>query len=291
MATTNSKGSKNNPYTMSEYESLADAGNWAGGYVRDDSGNVTYIMKEITVTGYSCGSRGSGSGSGDFQFASYTSFSGEQSMNDDDNDGEYGNGGGSGGSGGGNGGSSGGSGNGGSGGGSGSSGGGNTGTGNNVPDLSNKVTFFGFQNADKTGCLNRCKEMLESAGGELTGEDIPMGVYQDKRVIGPVENYINGILYIEEQLNKGFPVIVYVDYKDGCGVGSTKNDKAGDHAIIIVGGSCACGFHFYDPATGNEGQGTSTSNRLIYQDGMLQCDCICTGKSKHYKLSSIRINK
>lgn len=289
MAQSGSKGSISNPYTMSEFESMADAGTWQGGYVMDDNGNVTYMMKEVTVDGYSCGSYTSGSGSGDFQFASYTSFSGDSSSGDDDDDDGYGNGGN-----GGNGGSGGGTGRG-TGGGTGGSGnagitGENFGFGNGVPDVSNKVTFSGFRKNDPKGCLSRCTEMLQSAGGELTGEDIAMGIYQDERVVGPVENYADGIQYIEEQLNNGLPVIVYVDYKDGCSVGKTKNDKAGDHAIIIVGGSCDCGFHFYDPATGNEGRGTSTSNRLIYQDGMLQCDCTCTGNSKHYILSSIRIN-
>ena len=113
MAQSGSKGTKSNPYTMSEYESMADAGTWQGGYVIDDSGTVTYIMKEVRVSGYSCGSYKSGSGSWDFQFASYTSFSGDPSLNDDDDDDGYGNGGiggGTGGSGGGTG-SSGGSGN------------------------------------------------------------------------------------------------------------------------------------------------------------------------------------
>ena len=124
MATTNPKGSINNPYTMSEFESMADAGTWDGGYVMDDSGKVTYMMKELIVNGYSCGSH---SGSADFQFASYTSFSGDPSLNDDDDDDDddgYGNG--SGGSG------SGGNGSGGNGsGGSGSGGSGNSGGGGN----------------------------------------------------------------------------------------------------------------------------------------------------------------
>lgn len=281
MAQSGSKGSMSNPYTMSEYESMADAGTWQGGYVKDDNGTVTYMMKDLIVTGYSSGSYKSGSSSGDYQFASYTSFSGDPSLNEDeDGDDSYGNGGGSGSTGG-----SGSSGN------SGSTGGGSGSNGSSVPDISNKVTFSGFRKDDTAGCLRRCMEMLKSAGGELTGEDIPMGIYQDKRVVGPIDNYFDGILYIEEQLYKGLPVIVYVDYKDGCSVGSTKNDKAGDHAIIIVGGTCASGFHFYDPATGNEGRGTSTSNRLIYQEGMFQCVCTCTGNSKHYILSSIRKNK
>ena len=65
----------------------------------DDNGNVTFVMNELSVDGYSCGSYTSGSGSGDFQFASYTSFSGDSSSGDDDDDDGYGNGGNGGGNG------------------------------------------------------------------------------------------------------------------------------------------------------------------------------------------------
>ena len=78
------KGSKKNPYTMSEYEELADKGQWKGGYVKDSAGTVSYMMAEIVVNGYS----GSGSGSygSDFQFGSYKSFSGDDMDDDDDED-------------------------------------------------------------------------------------------------------------------------------------------------------------------------------------------------------------
>ena len=53
------KGTMENPYSMSECDSMLDNGTWPGGYVKDDSGEVTYVMKSVTVWGYS----GSGSGS------------------------------------------------------------------------------------------------------------------------------------------------------------------------------------------------------------------------------------
>lgn len=70
-----SKGTMNNPYTMEEYEKLLDEGKWSGGYVKDDGGVVTYIMKDISVSGYS-------TSSGSYDYGSippYTSFSGETS--------------------------------------------------------------------------------------------------------------------------------------------------------------------------------------------------------------------
>ena len=59
MAKTAAKGTIENPYSMSECERMLDAGTWPGGYVRDDAGTVSYVMKSVTVHGYS----GSGSGS------------------------------------------------------------------------------------------------------------------------------------------------------------------------------------------------------------------------------------
>jgi len=62
---TGEKGTKGNPYTMAEFEELADAGLWHGGYVIDDGGTVSYFMAELTVIGYS-GYSGYGSSGSDF---------------------------------------------------------------------------------------------------------------------------------------------------------------------------------------------------------------------------------
>ena len=51
MAKTAAKGTIDNPYSMSECEKMLDAGTWPGGYVRDDAGTVSYVMKSVTVQG------------------------------------------------------------------------------------------------------------------------------------------------------------------------------------------------------------------------------------------------
>ena len=65
----NAKGTMENPYSMSECDEMLDNGTWPGGYVKDDSGQVSYVMQSVTVQGYS----GSGSGSeehgSDFEFS------------------------------------------------------------------------------------------------------------------------------------------------------------------------------------------------------------------------------
>ena len=90
---TGAKGTKSNPYTMAEFEELADAGLWQGGYVIDDSGNVAYMMAEITVIGYSgySGYGSSGSGS-DGSWDPWGSDDGEGSRpwdDDDEDDDDY----------------------------------------------------------------------------------------------------------------------------------------------------------------------------------------------------------
>ena len=69
MAKTAAKGTIDNPYSLSECDSMLDAGTWPGGYVRCDDGSVIYTPKgQAVVYGYS----GSGSGSGwhgsDYEF-------------------------------------------------------------------------------------------------------------------------------------------------------------------------------------------------------------------------------
>ena len=87
------KGSKSDPYTMAEYNEMLQNGTWKGGYVKDDNGNVSYTLPELTVNGYSGSGNGSGSSSGigsgsDFQFGSYKSFQGDPGLDDDEDDDE-----------------------------------------------------------------------------------------------------------------------------------------------------------------------------------------------------------
>ena len=89
---TGAKGTTGNPYTMAEFEELADAGLWQGGYVKDDSGNVTYMMAELTVTGYS-GYSGDGSDGSDYDpWGSDpwgSDYDGSDPWDDDNDDDDY----------------------------------------------------------------------------------------------------------------------------------------------------------------------------------------------------------
>ena len=68
MAKTTAKGTRENPYSMSECESMLEAGTWPGGYVKDDAGNVSYVMKSVTVQGYSGYGSGCGWHGSDYEF-------------------------------------------------------------------------------------------------------------------------------------------------------------------------------------------------------------------------------
>ena len=79
MAKTAAKGTRENPYSMSECEKMLNAGTWPGGYVKDDAGQVSSVMKSVTAQAYS------GSGSG-------CDWSGsDDSVGSDMNDGDYNN--------------------------------------------------------------------------------------------------------------------------------------------------------------------------------------------------------
>ena len=87
------KGSKENPYAMSECEQMLDNGTWPGGYVVDDDGEITYVMKSTIVHGYSGYGSGSGYGLGcdygsyfDFSDGSYNWYDTDFGSNYDGND-------------------------------------------------------------------------------------------------------------------------------------------------------------------------------------------------------------
>ncbi|MCM1372768.1 MAG: hypothetical protein NC113_05470 [Bacteroides sp.] len=122
-----------------------------------------------------------------------------------------------------------------------------------------------------------------------------MALYSGTRVLKTGADAARGLAYIEEQLTKGKPVIVSVDYRIGCSMGDTRNDKAGDHFVIIVGGNINQGFHYFDPATEYPDRGTSAENLFKYENGLLINKKTCminknTKSPETYIVSGVRIN-
>ena len=260
------KGSSTNPYTQEEYEEMLDAGTWQGGYVEGQG----YCMKQPVVTA-SYPDSGSSSSSDD----SWPSDDSEE--NDDHNPPTPptpptgGSGGGGGGT---------------------SHGGGGTGSTTSTPDVLPKSAFRGYLDTDPAGCLRRCREMLAFANCQLSGSEIAM-THFDKNgcVTTATDNFINGLNYIDGQLKQKKPVIVAVDYKPGTSMGPTKDDQAGDHFVIIVGGNQNTGYHYFDPATKYVTRGTSSANKFTREGNLMKSTNTCTGSTHYYTLTSIRQNK
>lgn len=290
------KGTSGNPYTQEEFDALFDAGEWKGGYVE----GVGYVggnhLPEVVIYA----SFGSDSDSWSDPWGS-TDNPWDDSQNPDGDNGDSPTGGGNPGGGNPGGGNPGGGnpGGGSQGGGSQGGGGGNnsesgaTGEENSNIDTSDVLpasAFRGFLYSDKTGCFNRCREMLAIAKCQLNGDEIAMTHYDSNgRATTATNNFVYGLNYIDGQLQQKKPVIVAVDYKEKTSMGSTRLDQAGDHFVIIVGGSQTNGYHYFDPATGDKEKGTSPNNVFTIEGDLMKDTNTCIGS--YYILTSIRENK
>ncbi|KGI22888.1 hypothetical protein [Hoylesella timonensis] len=276
------KGTAENPYTEEEFETMLDNGTWPGGYVQ----NMGYVMKEVVVSSSYpdsgvVDSDDSWSWSDPWDSSSDPWDSSSEPWDGTNSSGNSGN-----------------NHNGGSQGvdvNSGGHGGGGVISGNKpVSDVIPTSAFKGYRDSDKAGCLNRCREMLATANCELTGSEIAMANYDSNgRATTATDNYKSGLAYIDSQLRQKKPVIVAVDYKEKTSLGSGRKDRAGDHFVIIVGGSQTHGYHYYDPATANIEKGTSSDNTFRLDGKLLKDENRCTGSSnvKYYTLTSIRKNR
>ena len=277
------KGTYENPYSFKEYEDLVNAGEWKGGWVRYETGVYYAGMGGTAYGSLGCDGSDSGSDSGSDYYGSDELGSdttnietpGQPGDSTNTNPGR----GGGGGTGGVN-----------SGGGIPSGGGSSHSGGNeypNIPDVLSTDKFSGYRNSDKKGCFNRCKEMLAAGHGNWSGGDGNEILMANSDSTGQAttaaSSFEEGLDYIDNQLKQGKPVIVTVDYQPGKSMGGERKDKAGDHFVIIVGGSRTSGYHYFDPATANQGRGTSTDNKFTMQGNLLKDVNNCRGEGKEYE--------
>ncbi len=161
-----------------------------------------------------------------------------------------------------------------------------------VSDILSPSDFKGYRSDDKQGCLRRCEEMLKKANCSLSGGEIAMTKSNSLgRATEPTTSFSEGCSYIDAQLAMEHPVVVSVDYRNGTTMGKNRQDQAGDHFVIIVGGGKSVGYHYYDPATASQERGTSSSNKFTIQNGLLKSTTSCTGKPHEYILTGVRKNK
>lgn len=291
------KGTYENPYSFKEYEDLVNAGEWKGGWVRYETGVYYAALGGVAHGSLGCDDDGSdtmGSDSigcdyyGSDELGSDTTKI-ETPIQPGDSTGTNPGRGGGGGTGGVN-----------PGGGIPSGGGSGTGHsgGDNYPDIPDVLSsdkFEGYRESDPRGCFNRCKDMLAKAGYKLvedTSYEILMANSDSAgNATTAASSFEEGLDYIDDQLKQGIPVVVGVSYDKGKSVGDDWKDDAADHFVIIVGGGRTSGYHYFDPATGNPGRGTSTDNKFTMQGNLLKDKNNCTNSKKgekDYTLTSIR---
>lgn len=272
------KGTSSNPYTKEEFESMLEAGTWKGGCVE----GMGYVIPRVDIMGSSNSFYDSDTDSWSDPWGSISDPWGSSEENTSSQP---------------------------SGGGGGTynnsntpSGSGhikNSGTGENNGNINTSIkdvlpisAFRGYISSDPAGCLNRCREMLAIANCQLNNKEIAMVAYDCKgRATEATDIFQKGFNYIDEQLRQNKPVIVAVDYKESTSMGKTRLDQAGDHFVIIVGGSQTIGYHYYDPATKYQERGTNSANIFYLEGNLMKNNNTCTGVTHHYILTSIRENK
>lgn len=111
-------------------------------------------------------------------------------------------------------------------------------------------------------CYKLANYQLSVAGYEANGKYYQ--AYTEQKGVNKQQTQ-TAVEYITKSLQAGKPVMVGVDDQDGH---PGNADKTTDHWIVIVGmDSDKKGnyFNFYDNATSNEKQGTSSANKLYYE--------------------------
>ncbi|MCE8754700.1 hypothetical protein K0F43_00200 [Bacteroides fragilis] len=161
-------------------------------------------------------------------------------------------------------------------------------------DLRSKIDYqtqfdsrFGTKKEQNVACYKACKVILTNAG--LSSNSAPndntviqIGVEKSSTDNSSHSSSLTidfvkaseGLNYINQQLETGYPILVGVDYK----AGSPNSDKTTDHFIVIVGRGCKNNevyYLFYEVGTGQQenGQykGAHENNKLyLKKDNTLQ---------------------
>ncbi|NDV16532.1 hypothetical protein GO009_10890 [Muricauda sp. TY007] len=133
----------------------------------------------------------------------------------------------------------------------------------------------------------------------LTNYGLPQySGYPDKRIIIANQvgdkmikaHYTKGISYINEQLEKGNPILVGVDRS--LAANTYNSHKATDHFVVIVGRKCngsSVIYLFYEVGTKYEEKGVSMDNFLEIKNGLLIGSPIYNKKHK-YTVTEVRKN-
>ncbi|MFK8274608.1 hypothetical protein ACI76Y_02865 [Capnocytophaga cynodegmi] len=135
-------------------------------------------------------------------------------------------------------------------------------------------SIFGTKERQNVACKRACSVILSNygiKGGELKkGKPLfQIGIEKEGELFIDRDITKQSVEYIDEQLEKGKPILVGVDhtykYKGGF-----NNDLSTDHFIVIVGRKRdpdkGIYYLFYEVATSNKDKGTSDDNKLFIQE-------------------------
>lgn len=189
--------------------------------------------------------------------------------------------------------------------------------------LLNLVVFFGTLSEQRKSCYKASKKILRDNGIDVGGElgayssnvnqfgffepnnVIQTAVENDDQVVILAEGAKKAIKYIDQELEKGNPILVgmrhsffkYIEEKKDEYIHSHDEwnyDKSTDHFIVIIGRGYfeeKRYFLFYEVGTSYRDKGTHDKNRLFIND-----DFSITGNPQHntsriYTLTHVRGNK
>ena len=103
---------------------------------------------------------------------------------------------------------------------------------------------------------------------------------------------MQGIGYINGQLENNYPVLVGVDH-DLNYRGGTLNEGTTDHYIVITGKACEEGniyYLFYDVGTRHENKGASDNNKLFLDTSDYSLKGTTEYNGKLYTVTQVRLN-
>ena len=163
-------------------------------------------------------------------------------------------------------------------------------------------TKYGNKVKQSRACWKACYQILANygvSGGGLdysknpTGEALhQVGKEVEKDLIIDNNVALKAKLYIDEQLNKGKPILVGVDHTNFNP--GYNNDKTTDHFLVIVGKSCEKGkefYLFYEVGTSYKNKGVSDENKLFVKEDNTLRGSTAYSSIKKYTVTQIRENK
>lgn len=161
-------------------------------------------------------------------------------------------------------------------------------------DLRDKMTFQAQQT--KTDCNLTCRKIMSSLNiiPENPTESGNQSFYQtsiesadNKKLILNNNDFVNGIKYIDNSLESGYPIMVGVNHTLNYGYNETPNTS--DHYVIIVGRFCdnnILKYRFWDVATK---KGAESDFKFILTSEKLYSDEVWK-KERTYTLTQVRRN-